>query len=196
VGPGAGFVCDPETPTFDGPVASDGEAFRRYDLANFPDPICEFEDPIFGAQLSDQGEFCPCTSAAAPSQYEIRSFAGGSLCGHTATPLEVGSWVGLLHKRIGRWTDPAVYPGTETLLLPQGTLLTQDECAQAEIVHLFRGVHTLFGNATFEIESTLGLRRIPNALMDIGNAIRAIGGGPVVGKRAPMDKLITTNWDI
>ncbi len=197
VGPADSFVCDPNLGSAEGPINC--EAFRNYDFTQPLDQICQFEQPLEGGDIVNEGDFCPCGVAGATAQYKVQQFAGQSLCGSTASSAFVGPWPGMLSKSIGLWTDPTRFPGVETLHLEQTHMAYTDGCNGQQTRPFFYGVQTTRGFPTFKIGPTSpGGPIVPipvvDRFIDLGSStLPQAQGAPVIGKRSIVDKVIELN---
>lgn len=197
VGPAAGFVCDTNIPTAQGPINC--EAFRNNDF-NMPlAQICQFEQPIVGGGIGNQGEFCPC-NVAAGTQYKVQQFDAATVCMSVANSTSVAAWPGLVGKSIGTWTDPMVYPGRESLHIERGHASYTDGCTNTQSRPYFIGVQTQGGFTTSKIVVVAGggisLVPVSDRLIDLGNAtLPNLNAAPQIGKLSISDRLIYFNVD-
>ena len=142
LGPNAGFVVDPvATITANG--MSSHEAFRWNDWSSAP-AICRAEEPNNGLFVS-QGNVCPCGAGGVQYDNTLVSVAG--VCGSTMRTLNPPA-VQLLQKRIGRWTNPLVFPGLQELSVDMGDMDYFNICSMATTVEYFEGVTTVGGFGT------------------------------------------------
>lgn len=165
VGPSAGFVVDPLlTLTAAGNVGD--EAMRWNDWAAIPN-ICLTEERASGqVQLVNAG--CPCsTIPGAPSQYDEFSvnIAGG--CGSFAQS-QPAPGVPLRQKRIGYWTNPAVFPEMEHLSFASGDLNYGNGCNLLVGIEFFEGVGTVGGRFAVGYNGVV----LDRAFLDLGSANR------------------------
>jgi len=167
VGPGAGFVVDPAT-TVTAAGTSSGESLRWNDWAALP-AICRGEETAIG-QVTQLGSRCLCsTSSAAPAQYEMTDVGFAGSCGSfvRTTPAPTNLW----QKRIGRWTNPVVFPGNEELNVVMGDMDSQIGCNLLFQQEFFEGAATLRGwLATTYTGLVLGTQFI-----DVGSSNRTPG---------------------
>ncbi len=160
VGPGAGFTVTNNIPPSQGTVVS--EAVRWNNWAALP-LICTFEERVLGT-ITVGTPFCFCSTAVAP-QYIPTLLTGTGGCGtnfasSTASPF--------LQKRIGNWTNPAVFPGLEFLLFDLGRV-TYASCIGITTTEWFEGVETLRGYPAFDYNGN----PLPFTFEDIGSSNRA-----------------------
>jgi len=197
VGPAAGFVCDNNVPTASGTLACD--AFRVNNFALPLSQICQFEQPLLGGGITNAGEYCPCNPAG--TQYKIQQFDAGTVCQSSAFSSMVGPWAGLVGKSIGFWTDPAVYPGRETLHIERGHTSYTDTCTPDFMTRpYFIGVQTQGGFSTHKLGVAVGggitITPVSDRLIDLGDAtFPGLMSAPRIGKLSVSDKLIQFNVD-
>ncbi len=144
VWPATGFVVSAAAgPRSEGPIIQ--EAIRFNDWSTAP-AICRCEEPIQGGIFQPIREFCLCGSTTSPLQYIETNVQGGGICGTTfffgPTP---NVPLPFLQKRIGGWTIPAAFPGTEFLLLDLGAARYTNGCTGVTTNQYFEGVETLGG---------------------------------------------------
>lgn len=168
VGPGAGFVVDPVgTPVASG--ASTGEAMRWNAWSSSP-AICRGEEPTSNTFVSNSGPFCFCSTApGSPGQYERSNIAAVGTCGSFARSSPAPGFT--VQKRIGRWSNPLVFPGPEALSLVLADLDFQNACTTIFSREFYEGVSTLGG--WFPISYTgivLGSQQV-----DLGSSNRSPG---------------------
>ncbi len=199
VGPAAGFVCDTTVPTATGNLSCD--AFRTFDFSMPLSQICQFEQPLLGGGIQNTNEYCPCLAAGA-TQYKAQQFDAGTICQSTANTTTVGPWEGLTGKSIGFWTDPAVYPGRETLHIERGHTSYTDNCTPVGLMSrpYFIGVQTQGGFTTAKITGVAGggisITPVSDRLIDLGNAtFPGMMSAPRIGKLSISDKMIQFNVD-
>ncbi|MFN0006835.1 MAG: hypothetical protein ACKVXR_02915 [Planctomycetota bacterium] len=143
VGPGTGFAAASTGPRSDGPITAD--AIRWNSWAPAPGAPCTFEeDGITGGFLATN-DFCFCTTAG-PLQYaNTQVFAQGPVgaCGNSVSPDSGGTL--FFQKRIGGWTNPAVFPGVEFALFDFGYLRFSNGCNATNTREWFEGGETIGG---------------------------------------------------
>jgi len=166
LGPGAGFVVDPST-TLTGGGAVGNEAVRWNDWSALPN-ICRTEEQVSGL-VTKLGPSCPCsTIPGAPGQYEWTDVQLSGACGsaqRTIQPAIVPLW----QKRIGRWTNPAVFPGIEYVNVDMGNMDYFNSCNGNFTTEFMEGVTTLGGfPATNYAFMPLG-----RTFMDLGSSNRS-----------------------
>lgn len=142
-GPGATFV-----PTSSAFVQSDGPILQgsmRYNDWSAGAAICRYREPTQG-NIVAQNSFCSCVPSGA-GQY-ISTFAQGqSNCGSSFGPSPIGNF---LQKRLGGWTNPAVYPGQEFALFDFGFLTHVNSCTGVFSQQWFEGGETIGGYPAFD----------------------------------------------
>ncbi len=178
VGPANGFVVDPSSPPLSfGGIAQ--EAVRKNDWAAAP-AICLLEEPVQG--VMDFGiPYCPCeTGSSGGSQFLTAFLQAQGNCG-TTLALAPNAPIPLVRKRVGNWTNGAIYPGVESLLLEQGFLTFNDGCGSGSLPdQYFKGVETLGGFPAFHIGPAL--TPLGQHFQDLGSANRSPGNvSPKVG---------------
>lgn len=147
VAPDAGFAVSPTGPNqSNGPISQ--QAIRKNNWAALPQ-ICTFEESCAGL-FQAQNAFCLCTPTG-PGQYVQTSVNAAGACGSTIAPSANGVFE---QKRIGRWTNPAVYPGSQFLLFDFGWLATQDGCTGAGTQEWYEGVETIRGYVAYDFAGT------------------------------------------
>ena len=137
LGPSAGFVVDP-VGTLTASGTSGAEAFRWNDWSTLP-AICRAEEPNNGIFVS-QGNVCPCGVGSGQYDNTLVSIAG--FCGSTMRTQNLPA-VQLLQKRIGRWTNPLVFPGTQELAIEMGDMDYNNGCTLLTSLEYFEGVSTI-----------------------------------------------------
>ena len=163
VGPGAGFVVDPVGALTAGGL-SGGEAFRWNDWSTAP-AICRAEEPNNGV-FASQGNVCPCGGAG--TQYDNTLLSVAGFCGSTMRTLLLPA-VQLLQKRVGRWTNAAVFPNLRELAINMGDVDYLNSCNSATSVEFMEGVTTVGGNTAFTYAGTpLGTQ-----FVDLGSSNRS-----------------------
>jgi hypothetical protein len=160
VGPDAGFVVAPASMArSNGPIVQ--QALRWNNWANLP-AICNFEEPAQG-NFQALNDFCMCGTAAGAHEYIATNVTAVGGCGSSVNPSTLGIF---MQKRIGRWTNPGVFPGTETLLIDFGYLNNMNGCTGASTQEWFEGAETLRGYPAFDFAGVaLGLQ-----FEDLGSA--------------------------
>jgi hypothetical protein len=143
VAPDAGFVVSPASPAQSNGAISQ-QALRRNNWATTPQ-ICTFEEACQGV-FQAQNALCQCVPTGL-SQYVTTTVSAGGACGSAIAPSANGPFE---QKRIGRWTNPAVYPGNQFLLFDFGWLSTQDGCTGAGSQEWYEGVETIRGYLAYD----------------------------------------------
>ncbi|MBI3844935.1 MAG: hypothetical protein HY292_09885 [Planctomycetes bacterium] len=143
VWPAAGFVpysSAVASPRSEGTAVSG--AVRFNDWRTRPG-IARAEENVLSGEAVPVSELCNCTSAGSPnSQYISTQISNGAAaCGSI---FQTSGGVGLLQKRIGRWTA-ATFPGAEHLLLDFGSLDHVNACNGLATTEYFEGVETIGG---------------------------------------------------
>jgi len=192
VAPAAGFVVDPLVANAGGVVLNEG--IRNNDFSMPLAMICETEQPILQGQFDAFASDCPCQDGPAVAQWSTCRLFAVSDCGTTLSSVPNDVWDGLLSKGIGFWTDPAVYPGRETLHLQQGFFDYEDGCGAPLNRYYMKGVHTQNGWLTFRFNGT-ALSPVSDRFIDLGSAIplSATPFTPAVGRRYLSDRMIAVN---
>lgn len=142
VGPGATFVPAVAGPWSDGPISAG--AVRQ----NLWAPACPPEEPATGSFLAG-GESCFCT-ATGPAQY-INTFAVSvnGACGSSVSTHGIPAF--FFQKRIGSWTNAALFPGIEFVLFDFGPLYYLNGCSMTETQEWFEGGETIGGYPAFDL---------------------------------------------
>ena len=171
VAPDAGFVVSPTgTNQSNGAIAQ--QALRKNNWAASPQ-ICMFEESCQGVFQAQQ-QFCQCVPAAV-SQYITTNVNAVGGCGSTIAPSANGLFE---QKRIGRWTNPAVYPGSQFVLFDFGWLATGDGCTGAGTQEWYEGVETIRGYPAFDFAGT----PLGSQFEDLGSAnLSATSQAPRIG---------------
>jgi hypothetical protein len=116
-----------------------GQAARWNDWSNLPN-ICRLEERAAGSFEAGAAS-CVC-GGSGPAQY-VRTAV--SLAGDCGTGVSPGSSPRFVQKRIGSWTNSAVFPGGEALLLNFGLLIYGPACLPTVSTEWFEGVTTIRG---------------------------------------------------
>ncbi|MHC5210446.1 MAG: hypothetical protein ACYTG2_07005 [Planctomycetota bacterium] len=116
-----------------------------------PTPIgqCLVEDRVMFGDLTPLGAGCLCPLMSFPNQMTVREFSGVTACGGAWVSLNILwpsplPWYHLVTTSIGRWTNPAVYPGEEFAWVDEGLFIHQDACT-GDFVELKYGGTTAKG---------------------------------------------------
>ncbi len=192
VGPAAGFVCDTTVPTATGTTSED--AFRNFDFTMPLPMICQFEQPVDSGTIDNAGDYCPCSTTG--GQYKIQRFDARTMCQSSAFSTTFGPWEGLVGKSIGFWTDPGVYPGTESVHIERVHTEYNDPCSTTFMTRpYFIGVQTQGGFDTHKLTGTVPTP-VSNRLIDLGSAtFPSTSSAPRIGKFSVSDKMIHLNVD-
>ena len=143
VAPSAGFVVSTSSPLVsNGPVVQ--SAFRK-NVWLAPNS-CTFEEPVSSGILAPFADTCFCNTAGT-GQYSLGTLFATGACGTQIAPSSLGNYN---QKRIGTWTNAAVFPGIETLLFDFGYADHLDGCTGALGTEWFEGVETLGGFAAVD----------------------------------------------
>jgi hypothetical protein len=142
VGPGPSFVVNVAAGVrSDGPIVQG--AARWNDWMGLP-AICRAEEPL-GGVVQALNEFCHCgVPGTNPPQYIDTAVNAMGACG-TVIDTPLPPIVPFLQKRIGTWTDPAVFPGEEVLFLDRGEIRFTNSCTGVSAAEFFEGVETIGG---------------------------------------------------
>lgn len=143
VGPAAGFVVDPVGAVVAAGTSTAVEAFRWNDWSTVPG-ICRAEELNNGVFVS-MGSVCPC--GVGPGQYDDTLVSVAGFCLPTGTTMRTLLLPApqLRQKRIGRWTNALVFPGTEELSLSMGDMTYTNACTGINTIEWFEGVATVGG---------------------------------------------------
>lgn len=145
VGPGAGFsVSSTGTAQGNGPITQEAVRWNRW--SNAP-AICTLEEPATGT-FQALSPFCFCVSGG--NQYIPTNVNATGVCGTNVSPSPL---YGFYQKRIGSWTNPSVYPGTQDLLFDFGYLAYMNGCNGQFTQEWFEGGETLGGYPKFDFNS-------------------------------------------
>ena len=174
LGPSVGFVVDPVTPPrANGPVM--GESARWNDWASLP-AICRTEEALNGT-VQALADFCPCSTAPVNAQYTDSLLNAGGSCGTgIVTPPPAAAH--LLHKRIGIWTNPVVYPGPEFLVLNFAEILYTNGCTGVTTQERFEGVTSEDGFFALDYAGNALLKKftdLGSCNKNPGNMARVVG---------------------
>ncbi|MBI1849199.1 MAG: hypothetical protein HYR85_02535 [Planctomycetes bacterium] len=149
LGPTAGFVINSSTlqPSV-GALTQDSVRLNRWAAAP---AICVVREPAQGS-IDPTLPFCPCSGPiAGPAQYLQSFFRGQGVCNTNWQPLP-NAPIPFMQKRIGSWTNPAVFPGTQELLFDEGFLQWVDGCMPGLVsTQYVKGVETIGGFPAFKI---------------------------------------------
>jgi len=148
------------------------QALRKNNWAATPQ-ICTFEEACTGA-FTAQNQFCQCVPTGL-SQYVTTAVNAAGACGSAVVPSAIGLFE---QKRIGRWTNPAVYPGSQFVLFDFGWLSTQDGCTGAGSQEWYEGVETIRGYLAYDFAGT----PLGNQFEDLASAnLSATSQAPRIG---------------
>ncbi|MFN0006834.1 MAG: hypothetical protein ACKVXR_02910 [Planctomycetota bacterium] len=156
VGPGTGFVPASTGPRSDGAITSGAVRWNPWTPA--PAIGCLHDEPVTGGFLATN-DFCFCV-AAGPLQYAntmVNASSGILGCGSSVSPDPGGSM--FFQKRIGGWTNPAVFPGVEFALFDFGYLRYANGCTTANppTREWFEGGETIGGYLAADLLSGAAL---------------------------------------
>jgi hypothetical protein len=150
--PAAGFVPYSSTapaPRSNGPINPGQEAFRKNDWTTAP-AICRNEEPVGQGFLNAISEFCLCTvTGLGTNQFVNTAVQVFGQCGTQLFTGTAGGPIPFVQKRIGMWTNGAVFPGNEYLLLDMGNAQYIDGCTTTTFFEYFEGVETIGGFPAF-----------------------------------------------
>jgi len=145
VGPGTGFVPAPNnTLVSDGPINQG--SFRWNNWAAAP-AICTYREPAQGNFIANT-PFCLCGPSTAGAQNIDSTVFASGMCGSAVSPAPNGRFT---QKRIGMWTNPAVFPGVEHLLFDFGDLRLANPCTGTQSIEWYEGSETIGGYPAFDI---------------------------------------------
>ncbi len=140
VGPGIGFVPAPGGSAIATGAISSG-SLRWNNWAAAP-AICTFREPI-GGNVVDFNPFCVCSTInPALGQFIDTLILAQGQCGSGLFPTPTSHFA---QKRIGSWTNPAVYPGVQDLSFGFGEMALGNGCNGATTSEWFEGALTLGG---------------------------------------------------
>jgi hypothetical protein len=149
LGPGGGFVVNPGqlAPS----VGFQQGTIRKNQWIAVPQ-ICLFREPVVQGAIDFTGRpSCVCGTTTAVNAQFIPTFTSGQgLCG-SGWMLSPNAVIPFQQKRIGSWTNAAIFPGTEDLLLDEGHLNYVDGCIGTVSTQYFEGVETRGGFPPFTL---------------------------------------------
>ncbi|HZM00225.1 MAG TPA: hypothetical protein VFD43_08240, partial [Planctomycetota bacterium] len=177
-----------------------GEATRRMDTTSLPPTVCYAEDRVAQSALTLLGAGCLNVMLANPKQQTLRDFRGVTGCINAAglpgqwltlnVNFPVLPWFHMVSTSIGRWTNPAVYPGPEHAWADEGLFIHREACT-AMFVDLKYGASTYGGWGAFTSVGPV------KGFTDIADNYSAPAGGPyptpILGSVRPTDRLIYVN---
>lgn len=173
VGPAGQFSPSPIVPAEGG--ASPYEAVRRIDWVFLPGaqptPRCVYEERI-QHQLEPQGVFCACSPGGATPQYQFAQVDIDGVCGTSASTSPNGLLPGFVSMGLGRWSDPTVYPGVESLRWNVAGYQYVDACNGNVRDEVFFGVTTIGGWPAQQVLSTGLGDLLPPIFVDQANSLR------------------------
>lgn len=140
VGPGTTFVVAPtNTLISDGPINQGSLRWNNWAAAP---AICTYREPAQGNFIA-QGLYCLCANInpAAPQSVDSSVFAQGQ-CGSGVFPTPATRFT---QKRIGFWSNPAVFPGVEHLLFDYGDMALINGCTGVVTHEWYEGPETIGG---------------------------------------------------
>ncbi|MCC7013349.1 MAG: hypothetical protein IT454_12365 [Planctomycetes bacterium] len=142
VGPGTFFAPNSVAPIqSDGPIIQGSMRTNDWSMGN---AICRYREPVNGNFVA-QNQFCMCVGTGAP-QYISSFVQANSICGSSVGPAATA----FLQKRLGGWTNPAVFPGTEFVLFDFGQLMRVDACTGVTTIEWYEGGETIGGFPAFD----------------------------------------------
>ncbi len=150
VGPAAGFVPGALQPTEAG--GAPATASRRLNLP-IPGTVlttCAYEEPV-NHNLSALAQLCLCGLPTGPQQWFLGDLVVGGTCGTFMTTPGGPFLPSFLSMGIGRWTNPAAYPGIERLRWNAGNYDDPDPCIGITFNRVYFGVSTFGGYPAFDI---------------------------------------------
>jgi len=166
----SGFVVDPinTPPAIGGAFA---EAVRWNDWSTLPG-ICRGEEFAQG-QTTLLGDYCECTTpgTTGPAQFAFTDVRGMGACGTMFQTLLPPVSHPFLQKRIGHWSNPAVFPGFEFLCLDTGEIEYTNACTGATTNEFFQGTSTAGGFPATDY----GGNPLGRSFLDLGSANRNPG---------------------
>lgn len=173
VGPAAGFVIAPILPIETGTTVQ--ESLRRW---NVPVPgttgpvLCEIEERVQQAIITPTTQFCMCAGGPV-TQFQGSDFNLVGACGSVLSP---AAGIPFFSMAIGSWTNPAVYPGNESLRWNTGDYVHFDPCNGVVRPEFYFGVTTLGGDPAFQMLSTGAGPPLLPTFVDQCNSMQFPGG--------------------
>lgn len=140
VGPGSTFVPSPSTTAVsDGPITQGSFRWNRWSSSP---AICTYREPANGNFVA-QNLYCECPSTTSPGPQYVDSFVvAQGMCGSSVAPTPASRFT---QKRIGTWSNPAVFPGVEDVLFDFGELLWTNGCNGVVKPEWYEGSETIGG---------------------------------------------------
>lgn len=140
VGPGIGFVPAPTTTAI--ATGNFTSASLRNNNWSAAPAICTYREPIFGG-VNPFSPFCMCAAIQpAAGQFIDTLIFGQGQCGSGMFPTPTSHFA---QKRIGSWTNPAVYPGLQDVSFGFGEMAVSDGCTGNQTSEWFEGALTFGG---------------------------------------------------
>lgn len=145
VGPGTGFVPSTvNTPVSNGPIVQGSFRWNNWAAGT---NICTYREPASGV-VTALAAYCLCANVFPAASQFINTFVNASgMCG---TQVQVTPNMRFTQKRIGTWTNPAVFPGIETVLFDYGTMLLTNGCAGTNTTEWYEGSETIGGFPAYD----------------------------------------------
>ncbi len=176
------------------------EATRSVTTSGLPPFACTVEDPVAFGSMTPLGAGCVCTLSISPKQQTLRQFTGQTQCTTTAgtpgawTSLNINfptlPWLHMVSTSIGRWTNPNMYPSTESVWVDEGLFVHQDACTGSFL-------EQKYGASTRNGWTVLSIPGSPTNFTDLVDNYTAPLAGPfptpIMGSVRPTDHLIYVN---
>lgn len=173
VGPAASFIPGPIVPA---PAGGGGiEALRRAVPASiFTIPtkivVSQYEEEV-QFQVNTLAKVCACTPSGKTAQFTVSDMTIWGNCGTSAVS-STKYLNGYVSMGIGAFSDPATYPGLETLSWNVAELTFVDPCASTNTIEAFFGVSTQGGYKAQSIQTAGPPISLPTTFIDMANSTR------------------------
>jgi len=195
VGPSTDFLPSPVGPVEVTPMASfEGMRRLRHPPAGSSGPIlCEAEETPL-ARFNPLGVGCICFDT--PPLFTPLYTAEVTVTGACGTNLVASGGPilpGYISMSIGTWSNPAVYPGNESLRWSMADYLDSDPCQTVQTRKVFYGVTTFSGFPATQLLASGPGGALPHIFVDQASAV-ARTGGTLVNVSSLADQLIHLNW--
>ena len=192
LGPAASFVISPVGPVEAG--AATLESVRRLDLPGGGlAGACYFEERLIQGQMTHLADLCLCRPTGPNAQYAQGRLDLSGACGTTVTNAGGAFPKSFISKMIGRWTDPATYPGLEGLRWNVGGYTYSDACTLTSRQEFFYGVTTIGGYNAQALTSTGFGPFLDLTFIDQGNSLRNAAGALQMNVAYLSDHIINLN---
>lgn len=162
---------------------------------------CVVEDRVVSGFVNNFGAACLCSFTTTPQQHNFRQIAGKTACVNAvgqngnfqslALSFPTLPWFHMTSTSIGFWTNPNIYPGTESAWVEEGLFLRQVPC-QGDFVGIYYG-----GSTDGGMTPLLPIPVVADGFVDIADNYTAPVNGPypfpILGSIRPTDHLIYVN---